>query len=437
MGSDAQADPAELAKTLARGETPAAWPENVPAPARALLAEFARSCGERLLELEGKEARAQRSIVDLRMIVEGYSRVKRELRRENEQLKTAYDVGRQPMIGADAGLASALRIVNRVLDTPIPILITGATGTGKEVLARHMHARGSRSDGPFIAINCAALPEALLESELFGIEKGVATGVEKRTGKLEEANGGMLFLDEIGDMPLPMQAKLLRALQEQEVVRLGGSRPIRIDARIVSATNRDLKAAIAAQTFREDLYYRLVGVHVHLPPLRERPGDVDRLVDHFIAETARRFGRSVRAIAPEAREALRRYPWPGNVRELIAEIQRAVAIAETDTVTLEDLTPSVVSGGGVRAPGPAPAQAAAASPAAAGSGADGEAIETLREARRRFERGYVQRVLERVGGSKRDAAKVLGLTPEGLRRRLQSLEMGKDAGDSADPDDDD
>jgi transcriptional regulator with PAS, ATPase and Fis domain len=397
-------DLTDAAKALARGETPLGA-EGVPEEIRVMMRTF----GERILDLEKKESRAQSSLVDLRMMLEGYTRVKRELRQENEQLRQAADPGRQPIIGADGGLAAIMRLVEKIVDTPISVLITGETGTGKEVLARTIHGRSARALGPFLAINCAALPESLLESELFGIEKSVATGVAARPGKLVEASGGTLFLDEVGDMPLNMQAKILRALQEQEVVHVGGSRAVKFDARVISATNKDIRAKIAAQEFREDLYYRLVGVEVHLPPLRERPGDVDRLVEHFVGETARRFNRAVRGVTEDARRALHVYRWPGNVRELIAEIQRAVAVADGAEVGLADLTPRVAAAAGPQA-------------APAGAGAEPESFEPLREARRRFERAYVRRVLERTSGSKKEAARILGLTPEGFRRKMLTLE---------------
>jgi transcriptional regulator with PAS, ATPase and Fis domain len=413
---------ADAARAFARDGAPLPAPADL-AEARALIDALARSCGERILDLEKKGSRAQENLLDLRVMLDGVSRVKRELRQENEQLRSAVDPGRQPVIGAEGGLREVMRLVDKVLDTPIAVLITGETGTGKEVIARYIHAKSARARGPFVAINCAALPESLLESELFGIEKSVATGVAQRAGKLEEASGGVVFLDEVGDMPPAMQAKILRALQEQEVVRVGGARPIKIDARVVSATNKDLRARIADGRFREDLFYRLVGIHVHLPPLRERPGDLDALIDHFVAETARRFNRRIRAVEPQAREALHRYGWPGNVRELIAEVQRAVAIADGETVARADLTPRV--GAELRDPGapggPAPA-------------AEESALESLREARRRFERSYVERALARAHGSKADAAKLLGLTAEGLRHKLRTLEMG---GARGGPDDED
>jgi DNA-binding NtrC family response regulator len=409
----------EAVKAAARGDTERlALLEGAPPELREAVLGLARACGAAILELESEDARKNENLHDLRIMLEGVSRTKQILRAENVALRTAQDANRHPVIGADGGLREVMRLADKALRAPISVLLTGETGTGKEVLARYLHGHGPRADGPFVALNCAAIPEALLEAELFGIDKGVATGVGKRAGKLEQADGGTVFLDEVGDMTLGMQAKILRVLQEREVTPLGARLPVRFEARIVSATSRDLDARVEDGSFREDLYYRLVGLRIHVPPLRERPEDIDALVRHFLEDAAERFHCPIRSFSPEALESLRRYPWPGNVRELVAEVQRAVVVADGDEIGPEVLTPRIVAGaplkprGAPRHEGPEPE---------APRDAEGGFL-TLKEARRRFEEQYVRSVI----ASKRklkDAAKALGLTPEGLRKKVLSLEI--------------
>ena len=217
------------------------------------------------------------------------------------------------------------KAIGRVADQTFPVLITGESGTGKELVARAIYQHGPRAKAPFLAINCAAIPETLLESELFGHEKGAFTGADRRRiGKFEQCNGGTLFLDEIGDMPLPAQAKILRVLQEQAFERVGGNETIRTDVRLIAATHRDLKAWSDEGKFRPDLYYRLGVFTIHLPPLRERGDDLPLLVQFYLRRFSRELGREVREVAPEALERLRGYPWPGNVRELQSVLKQAL-----------------------------------------------------------------------------------------------------------------
>jgi transcriptional regulator with PAS, ATPase and Fis domain len=412
-------DPIALAKALARGEDAGALLAKLPEGLREIAAALVRACGGRILELEAREARLESSLVDLRMALKSYSQSKRKLREDCEALRAELDPARRPIIGAEAGLREVMRLAAKVVDTPISVLITGESGTGKEIVARHIHDAGARSAGPFVAINCAAIPEPLLESELFGIAKGVATGVGGRAGKFEDASGGTIFLDEVADMPLTMQVKILRALQEREVVPVGGRAPVPIDVRVISATNKVLEAEIAARRFREDLYFRLVGVHIPLPPLRERGADIEALLERVLADTSRRFRRSVHGFSPEALAALRAYRWPGNVRELIVEVERAVALADGDRVELADLTPRIA--------------AAAAAPArvttAAGAALGAEDATTFREARLRFERDFLGRAFERFGSLRR-TAKMLGLSREGLRKKLVALGLKGAAGEA-------
>src|SRR5215813_13749486 len=239
----------------------------------------------------------------------------------------------EAIVGSCPAMQEVYKAIGRVADQTFPVLITGESGTGKELVARAIYQHGPRAKAPFLALNCAAIPEALLESELFGHEKGAFTGAERRRiGRFEQCNGGTLFLDEIGDMPLPAQAKLLRVLQEQAFERLGGSETIRTDVRVIAATNRDLKAFSDEGTFRPDLYYRLNVFAIHLPPLRERGDDLPVLVRHFVRRFSKELGREVQEVAPEALERLRGYDWPGNIRELQSVLKQALLQARGTTL---------------------------------------------------------------------------------------------------------
>ncbi len=253
----------------------------------------------------------------------------------------------KPLIGESPAIKRVLEIVERVADTRTTVLITGESGTGKELIARLLHAKSSRAKAPFVAVSCAAIPESLMEVELFGAMKGAYTGAESdRVGKFEAANGGTLFLDEVGDIPLPIQVKLLRALQEREIERLGSNEPIPVDVRLVTATNRDLEQAVKEGTFREDLYYRLQVVHIHLPPLRERREDIPLLANYFLQKFAQENGRALREISPEALSLLQSACWKGNVRELENTLESAVVLAPPDAQMLlpEHLPPHLQSG---------------------------------------------------------------------------------------------
>jgi len=230
------------------------------------------------------------------------------------------------------------RTIERVASTNVSVMLLGASGTGKELLARAVHEQSGRGSGPFVAINCGAIPETLLEAELFGYERGAFTGaVKSNVGKIELAQGGTLFLDEVGDIPLPLQVKLLRFLQERVIERIGGRQPIQVDTRIVCATHRDLEAMIATGNFRDDLYYRLAEIVVKIPSLSERPGDAVLLARHFVTRFARELNPSVQGLSPDASAAIDAYTWPGNVRELENRIKRAVIMADGKLVTAADL----------------------------------------------------------------------------------------------------
>ena len=314
-------------------------------------------------------------------------------------------------LGRSKKWRDALAQATKVAPTDTTVLLTGESGTGKEVVARFIHRGSARKDGPFVALNCAALPEQLLESELFGHEKGAFTGaLNARPGKIEQAAGGVLFLDEVGEMSPAVQAKFLRVLQEREYQRLGGTRTLKADMRVLAATNRNLKAAIAQGGFREDLYYRLAVFDIALPPLRERPEDILMLVDAFLEEIGRTIGRPAAGVSQEVRETLTGYVWPGNVRELRNAIERAVILCEGGLITSEHLPVGIA--GAPRAAA-APASGAAAPPAAAVS------LEAA-------EREMIVQALARAGNNKSKAARFLGLTRAQLRSRIEKHGLATD-----------
>src|SRR5579862_7100465 len=247
----------------------------------------------------------------------------------------------QQIIGMSEPIQQVVRRIQQISEIDVNVLITGESGTGKEMVARAIHLNSHRAKRPLVSLNCAALPDSLVESELFGIEKGVATGVEARIGKFEAANGGTLFLDEIGDLNLLAQAKMLRVLQEKIVERVGGKKSIPVDTRVLAATNKDLEAEIKQRTFREDLYYRLNVIHIQLPALREIPEDIPLLANYFITRFCREIKKAPMKLSADASRCLRNYPWPGNIRQLQNEIKRMVIAARRTTITEDDLSEAV------------------------------------------------------------------------------------------------
>jgi two-component system, NtrC family, response regulator AtoC len=308
-------------------------------------------------------------------------------------------------IGASPAMLEVFRMVGRVAGSPATVLILGQSGTGKELVAKAIHRNSPRAAGAFVAINCAAIPENLLESELFGHEKGAFTGaITRKIGRFERAHGGTLFLDEIGDMSLPLQSKILRALQEREIERVGGEGRIPVDVRVVAATNRDLRAAITDGSFREDLYFRLAVVTLNLPRLVDRGSDLDLLIRHFVLRYAARYGRSIRGIARPVFDLLNRHPWPGNVRELKNVLERAVLLAHGPVLLAEHLPLDQLG---------TPAAAASADD---GSPLPGYAPEMLLAD---VERLHIREVLRLVKGHLGRASEVLGVHRNTLTRKIR------------------
>lgn len=308
-----------------------------------------------------------------------------DLEQENARLQAQGGSDEDGLITSDPGMIKVVRTIERVADTDVSVMLLGASGTGKEILARLVHKASRRSGGTFVAINCAAIPETLLEAELFGYEKGAFTGAIKTTeGKIEQAQGGTLFLDEVGDIPLPLQVKLLRFLQERVIERIGSRSAIAVDTRIVCATHQDLDAMIAESRFREDLYYRLAEIVVRIPKLSERPGDALLIARTLLRKLAREMASPVRGFAPDAITAIDGWSWPGNVRELENKLKRAVIMADGKLVTAEDLdlVPEREDGGFLN----------------------------LRAVREVAERAAIMRAIARCEGNISNAAKMLGIS---------------------------
>jgi transcriptional regulator with GAF, ATPase, and Fis domain len=342
------------------------------------------------------------------------NRVRESLESENRSLRERMlrEFSARLMIGDSPQMQRVIDLVARVADSHANVLIRGESGTGKEMIARLVHGNSPRRDKPFIALNCAALPETLLESELFGIERGVATGVEARPGKFELAQGGTVFLDEIGDIPITLQAKLLRVLQEREIEKLGGRKKIKVDVRILAATHRPLETMIEKGEFRQDLYYRLKVVEIKLPPLRERRQDIPKLVRYFLDKYGRREGRPDIRLAPEALDRILAYPFPGNVRELENLIEGAVALAVDPVISAPDLhlgSLSEVIGGS----------------AGERFGAD---LPTLRD----LELRYVAKVLTETKGNMSHASRILGVDRKTVYRLRDLLSQNRSIVDFVD-----
>jgi DNA-binding NtrC family response regulator len=347
------------------------------------------------------------SLEEIRRVVRKELEV-RQLVDENRSLRE--ELGKRyeypNIVAKSTRMQEVLAAVERVAPTNSTVLIGGESGVGKELIARAIHQHSTRSSGPFIKINCTAIPENLLESELFGYEKGAFTGATtSKPGKFELADKGTLFLDEIGDVPTATQAKLLRVLQEREFERLGGTRTIKVDVRMIAATNRDLRAALEEGTFREDLYYRLNVVPIDVPPLREHKEDIPGLVEHFLAQLNKDNGKQIRGVAPQAMQTLVSFHWPGNVRELQNIIERAVTFTRGDRIEATDIHLDA---------GPTKGSSSAPEFLPPGITLDNWEDEMIREA------------LRRANGNKSQAARLLGLTRNALRYRLSKIGISDD-----------
>ncbi|MGB7946811.1 MAG: sigma-54-dependent Fis family transcriptional regulator [Candidatus Binatia bacterium] len=318
------------------------------------------------------------------------------------------------IIGMSHRTLAIVRLIDQIRDCSVDVLIDGESGTGKELVAKALHHNSPRAKRPFVAVNCAALPDNLVEAELFGIERGVATGVDRRIGKFEEANGGTLFLDEIGDLSMPAQAKILRVVQERAVDRVGGRGSVPIDVRIIAATNKNLEAAIKERAFREDLYYRLKVIHIQTPSLRDVPDDIPVLANHFLAKYCKAMNTELKHLTPEAVKSLVDCPWPGNARQLENEIKRLVASVRGKSITPDQLDSSIKNlSAPIQSlePKEEPALKLATS-------------RTLPDAVEALERRLIEEALRNSGNNKQRAAQALGLSRQGLIKKLKRLAIG-------------
>jgi Nif-specific regulatory protein len=324
-----------------------------------------------------------------------------KLRQENQELRAEIQLEHN-MVGGSPAMRKVFDFIRRVAPTDSTVLVQGESGTGKELVAHALHRNSPRAEQPFVAINCAAIAESLLESELFGHEKGAFTGAAaQKKGKVEIAEGGTLFLDEIGELAPGLQAKLLRVLQEREFERLGGTKPIKLDIRLIAATNRSLPEAVKAGTFRNDLYYRLNVVTLNMPPLRDRREDISVLADHFVAKASRKSRTRVKPLSPEAVAALMHYDWPGNVRELENALERALVLGSTDSILPDDLPEAVLEAGST-----------AAAPADKYHG-------SIKETKKQL----ILQALQQANGNYIEAAKALGMHPNSLLRLVRTLDL--------------
>jgi two-component system response regulator AtoC len=342
---------------------------------------------------------------------------------ESKPMATPAGFAISSIVGSSPQMQEVFKVLAKIAPSSTTVLVLGESGTGKELVAYEIHRNSPRAKKPFVKINCAAIPATLIESELFGHERGAFTGaVTSKPGRFELAHEGTLFLDEVADMPLEMQVKLLRVLQEQEFERVGGVSPIRVDVRIVTATNKDLEKEVKAGRFREDLYYRLNVLPVNLPPLRERKEDIDTLLRVFIAQFNEKIGRKVEGIEPLCLQALRQYPWPGNIRQLENAVERMVLMSEGAILRVSDLPPEV------RATLSDEVVAAAEATSQAGEGSPIPFKEIVKSRTQELERALIEQALEATSGNVTRAAERLGLSRKGLQIKMKELGVQKESG---------
>jgi len=354
--------------------------------------------------------------------IQGIESLKEEVHNLRSELKRKYiPESLESIIGESKGMREVFKLIGRVADKDVTVLITGESGTGKELVAKVLHYNSRRISKPFVVINCAAIPETLLESELFGHEKGAFTDATAlKIGKFQQADGGTIFLDEIGDMGLDLQAKLLRVLQDGEFYRVGGSKAIKIDVRVIAATNKNLEDAVRSGQFREDLYYRLNVINIHLPPLRERRGDIKLLIEHFLNKLPKELGTERKHISREAENLLIHYHWPGNIRELENVLKRAIVLTGMDTITPEHLPISISQSAGQEKifledliearlqmySGKLPPEA------------EGDLYQVVIG---QVEKSLIEKVMQKTDGNQIQAARILGINRNTLRKKIQEL----------------
>ncbi len=334
--------------------------------------------------------------------------------------------GKFGIVGESASMRQIFQVIEKVADTPSTVLITGESGTGKELVAKALHEHSSRKGNPFIKINCAAIPKTLMESELFGYEKGAFTGaVGSKPGRFELADQGTLFLDEIGEIPVEMQVKLLRALQESEFERVGGIKTLKVNVRLITATNRDLEREIRSGNFREDLFYRLNVVPLHIPPLRERREDIPLLAEHIIRKFNERLKKNVSGLSPDALERLAGYAWPGNIRELENVLERTLLFCDSPQILVADLPPEIVAqsapSGGVTSASVSSSPVGERTGERAPTGPPQSLKEIVRAETERVERELIVRALDETGGNVTQAAKLLKISRKSLQMKMKEF----------------
>ena len=377
---------------------------------------LAEAFGMMLVKVESREYHRSQLIADLKTRNAELEEAHRLLAERNTHLMRTIQENYQTkkIVGQCEAMRKVIQLALTIARRPINTLILGPTGAGKEVIAKAIHFNSPRREGPFVAVNCTAIPDSLFESEMFGIEKGIATGVNARKGLIEEASGGTLFLDELADMTLPNQAKLLRVLEEREVLRVGSSKPVSVDIKLIAATNANLEEAVRKGNFREDLYYRINVAEIRVPPLRDRGDDILLLAQLFLERHCTYMGRPRLSLSPAVCRQLLQYGWPGNVRELNNEMERAASLTIGNRVELSDLSTRIV-------PDEVRCHLLETEPLISRDGADTHQAETQTAQNynlQEMERKLILDVLNKTGGNKSKAAELLGITREGLRKKL-------------------